>query len=54
MNVIVKAAEQDPGLRQALFNAVSGRSTYREIAWEALTLSSVWKVSQAMGLKITS
>ena len=48
MNVILKAAERDAGLRRSLFNAVSAHRPYREVIQQALSAASVQAVISAL------
>ena len=48
MNIILRAADQDARLQQALFDAVSAHQTYQEVIRTAISFSSVQKVLQAM------
>lgn len=48
MNVILRAAEQDAHLRQALFDAVSAHRSYRQVVHESLSFPSMRKVINAL------
>ena len=48
MQVVVRAAEQDAGLRQALFNAVSAHRPYQEVIEMAFSLNSLRAVLAAI------
>jgi flavin-dependent dehydrogenase len=48
MNLILKAAEQDAGLRYALFNAVSARGPYSEVIRQALSSASIKAILTAL------
>jgi flavin-dependent dehydrogenase len=48
MNVIVRAAGKNEGLRRALFDAVSAHRPYREVLGEALSLRSAQQVLAAL------
>jgi len=41
MNVVLRAAEKDAGLRQALFNAISAHRPYQEVVRRAFSFNSV-------------
>lgn len=48
---ILRAARQEPRLQTALFDAVSGRTTYREVLRNSLALSSVAALFRAVMLR---
>ena len=48
---VLRAARADPRLQTALFDAVSGRTTYREVLQNSLTLSSVVAVLRSVLLR---
>ncbi|HNT26063.1 MAG TPA: FAD/NAD(P)-binding protein [Anaerolineales bacterium] len=52
MDIILRAAEQDTRLQQALFDAVSGRRSYQLILQQALTFTSVRKVLAALARQL--
>ncbi|HLB47859.1 MAG TPA: hypothetical protein VJL59_12700 [Anaerolineales bacterium] len=54
MDVIVRAAETDSGLRSALFDAVSAHRPYHDVVREGLTLGAVRAVLAAMPAALAS
>ncbi len=48
MDVILQAAEDDPGLRRALFDAVSAHRPYRDVVRQAVSLASAWAMVRAL------
>ena len=48
MNTALIAAETDPGLRQALFNAVSGASPYQPVLRSSLSPRTLWALLKAL------
>ena len=48
MNTALIAAETDPGLRQALFNAVSGASPYKPVLRSSLSPGTLWALARAL------
>ena len=50
---VLQAAEGDPGLRQALFDAVSAHRSYREVIHEGLSLASGLAIAAALARLLT-
>jgi flavin-dependent dehydrogenase len=48
LDPVLQAAELDPGLRQALFDAVSAHRSYREVIHEGFSLASIRTVAKAL------
>jgi hypothetical protein len=48
MGFILRAAEADPGLRRALFDAVSAHRSYQAVVMEGISPASVWAVLGVM------
>lgn len=48
MGVVLRAAENEPGLRRALFDAVSAHHSYAQVVREGLTFSAVRAILGAM------
>ncbi|MBM4425171.1 MAG: hypothetical protein FJ030_17625 [Chloroflexi bacterium] len=48
MDVVLRAAESEPGLRRALFDAASAHSPYRQVVREGLTLRSARAMARAL------
>ncbi len=54
LDPVLQAAEVDPGLRQALFDAVSAHRSYREVIHEGLSLASVQAIAAALARVLTA
>lgn len=49
LDIVLRAAESEPGLRQALFDAVSAHRSYRDVIAEGLSPASVRALAAALG-----
>jgi flavin-dependent dehydrogenase len=49
LGLILRAASREPRVRAALFDAVSGRTSYREVLANSLSAASLWAILRQAG-----